>query len=134
VPFDAGHLADEGDDERGVDGGGGQRLEPRQHLFAEPLPRGRTDWLGRARRHGRRPVRGKAVGRRQDERWAFDGKGVGEHARRAFAERHRRQLEWSIRRLGRGRAAHSRRYSRSRFVCDRLTGISVDFASLIFRM
>lgn len=29
---------------------------------------------------------------------------------------------------------YSLRYSRSRLVCDRLTGISVAFASLIFRM
>ena len=36
------------------------------------------------------------------------------------------------RRVRRGR--QSFRYSRSRFVCDRLTGISVPFASFILRM
>jgi hypothetical protein len=35
--------------------------------------------------------------------------------------------------VGRDRV-YSRKYSRRRFVCDRLTGISVDFPSLIFRM
>ena len=43
MPLDPCHLADEGHDQRGVDGGRGQRLEPRQDLLAQPLPRG---WAG----------------------------------------------------------------------------------------
>ena len=63
------------------------------------------------------------LGRRVDQPQRLVGDGIGVS-----------QLEWQGRRLGGERFAQRRRYSRSLLVCERLTGISVDFPSLIFRM
>ena len=131
LALDARNLEAERDDERRVDGSRGERLEPREQALAEtrePLrPRVERQADGRRVDRPGAHLRRRSFGDGGERLRAGSGQLV-----RVAREREPRGLRW---RVGVVRSrAHSFRYSRSRLVCARLTGISVAFASFILRM
>ena len=146
LAFDARDLEAERHDQRRVDGGRGQRLQPGDQLFGDAaapdgsLSTGSRDLVGRERSagHGRHAARPRRAARR-DRGLRRGHAAPAPERRRGIAVRRRPWIRTAPARRWREGVvvivvAHSLRYSRSRLVCDRLTGISVPFASLIFRM
>ena len=163
--FDARDLEAERDDQRGVDGGGRERLQPRDELFAEAVQPERRAVEREARLDGgdrgdRRRRSAARPGQRLGGRGSSPARGhtapraaaPAAHRPRPAAAAAGRTPPPASRRSAAGRApepaarrrrgkrivvvtvAHNFRYSRSRRVCERLTGISVPLPSFIFRM
>ena len=141
--LDARDLEAERDDQRGVDGGRRERLQPGDELLAETVQPDRRA-VEREARRPRRRAPGQPVGGRTAPaaaaRIASGGPPSGEGDGRRLGVS--REAVGGSERLRRGSGkrivvvavAHNFKYSRSRRVCERLTGISVPLPSFIFRM
>ena len=134
LAFDARDLEPERDDEDGVDRRRHERLHPRHQLFLDL----READAGLVRRAGdgvRTLARAGDGARREGRSGSIAGRASAAPRSTCARQLDRAPAEPSVRRiLALARRVYSFRYSRSRRVCVRLTGISVAFSSFIRRM